>query len=173
MDEVYRSFGGPSAPAPRKGRPIPPGQGSGSDCGTDLRRADVAGGLAERDTVGMTKARLVSFGLVELDGRTYDHDVLVERGRVSRRRRRIRSRSGPVRSHPADHRGASAVALPADDHRDGRRGSSSGYARGRRGGPPPGIELLVLRTEEACVRLSAADATADVDETAAVLHVTC
>ena len=36
-----------------------------------------------------------------------------------------------------------------------------------------GIELLALRTEEACARLSAADATADVDETAAVLHVTC
>jgi len=34
------------------------------------------------------KARLVAFGLVEIDGRTYDHDVLVEHGRVSRRRKK-------------------------------------------------------------------------------------
>ncbi len=36
-----------------------------------------------------------------------------------------------------------------------------------------GVELLVLRTEEACARLSAAHDATDVDETAAVLHVTC
>jgi hypothetical protein len=46
------------------------------------------------------KARVVAFGLVELDGQTYDYDVLVERGRVSRR---LKKASKPQRDrygHP-------------------------------------------------------------------------
>src|SRR5450759_4107796 len=52
------------------------------------------------------KARLVSFGLVELDGQTYDYDVLVERGRVSRRRKKAskppRDRYGHTPLTPAE-----------------------------------------------------------------------
>ena len=33
------------------------------------------------------KARLISFGLVEIDGQTYDHDVVIDRGRVTRRKK--------------------------------------------------------------------------------------
>ena len=134
----------------------------------------MAGGLAERDTVGMTKARLVSFGLVQLDGRTYDHDVLVERGRVSRRRKKD---SKPQRDRYGHTPLTTAEPLPWHCRRmiigtgvEGRLPVTPEVVEEAR---RRGIELLVLRTEEACVRLSAADATADVDETAAVLHVTC
>ena len=51
-------------------------------------RLVVSGRGWRQHTEGIMKARLVAFGLVELDGMTYDHDVLVERGRVSRRRKK-------------------------------------------------------------------------------------
>jgi len=41
----------------------------------------------------MMKARLVEFGLVEINGKTYDYDVLIERGRSRAAARRPRSRS--------------------------------------------------------------------------------
>ena len=53
-----------------------------------MRRRPNRAGMAEQHSEGMMKARLVAFGLVELDGQTYDYDVLVERGRVSRRRKK-------------------------------------------------------------------------------------
>ena len=37
-------------------------------------------GMAEQPTEGMTKAGLIALGLVDFDGQTSNHDVLVERG---------------------------------------------------------------------------------------------
>ena len=116
------------------------------------------------------KARLVSFGLVELDGRTYDYDVLVERGRVSRRRKKA---SKPQRDRYGHTPLTTAEPLPWRC----RQLIVGTGAEGRLPVAPEvieearrrGVELLMLPTAEACARLS----TADVNETAAVLHVTC
>ncbi len=116
------------------------------------------------------KARLVAFGLVEIDGRTYDHDVLVEHGRVSRRRKKA---SKPERDRYGHTPLTTAEPLPWHCRRllvgtgvDGRLPVAPDVIEEahRRG-----IEVLILRTAEACAWLS----SADVDETSAVLHVTC
>jgi hypothetical protein len=126
--------------------------------------------MAEQHTEGMTKARLVAFGLLELDGQTYDYDVLIERGRVSRRRKKA---SKPQRDQYGHTPLTTAEPLPWHC----RRLIIGTGAEGRLPVAPDvivearrrGVELLMLPTAEACARLSAAD----VDETAAVLHITC
>ena len=40
------------------------------------------------------QVRLLEFGLIEIDGQQYDHDVVVEGGRVGRRRKKA---SRPLR----------------------------------------------------------------------------
>ena len=60
------------------------------------------------------KARLVEFGLVEIDGKTYDYDVLIERGRVSRRRKKA---SKPQRDRYGHTPLTTAEPLPWHCHR--------------------------------------------------------
>ncbi len=116
------------------------------------------------------KAHLVAFGLLELDGRTYDYDVLVERGRISRRRKKA---SKPQRDRYGHTPLTTAEPLPWRC----RRLIVGTGAEGRLPVAPDvieearhrGVELLMLPTAEACALLS----TADLDETAAVIHVTC
>ena len=118
------------------------------------------------------KATLVEFGLLEIDGRRFDRDVVVEGGRVGRRdkkaSKRLRDRYGHtplslLEPIPWQCRrlivgtGANG-ALPIDDavlEEAARRG----------------VELVALPTEEACELLSTADA--DLATTNAILHVTC
>ncbi len=116
------------------------------------------------------KARLVEFGLVEIDGRTYDRDLLVERGQVSRRRKKA---SKPERDRYGHTPLTTAEPLPWHCRRlvvgtgvDGLLPVAPEVFEeaGRRG-----IEVVLLRTAEACALLS----SADLDETAAVIHVTC
>ena len=116
------------------------------------------------------KARFVGFGEVELDGQRYRHDVVVERGQVSRRHK------GPSKDRRAafGHTPLTAAeripwhcrrlivgtgadgALPITDDviEEARRRD---------------VELVAVPTGEACRLLTGAD----LDDTAAVLHVTC
>jgi hypothetical protein len=114
--------------------------------------------------------RLVEFGLIEIDGQRYDHDVVVERGRVSRRRKKA---SRPLRDRYG-HTPLSLLepipwacrqlivgtgvdgALPIDEHV-----IAEAVRRG--------VELIVVPTDEACVLLSGAHC----HDTAAVLHISC
>jgi len=118
-------------------------------------------------------AHLVSFGLIEIEGERFDHDVVIERGRVGRRRKKA---SRPLRDQYG-HTPLSLLepipwgcrrlivgtgadgALPIDD-------AVFGEAHRR------GVELLAVPTEEACELLSVAD-DAELEGTAAILHVTC
>ena len=116
------------------------------------------------------QARLVSFGLVEIDGLRFDHDVVVDHGRVSKRRKKaskpLRDRYGhtPLSLLEPIPWGCRRLivgtgadgALPID--RDVRT-----EARRR------GVELVALPTAEACELL----ADADPASTNAILHVTC
>jgi hypothetical protein len=119
------------------------------------------------------KAHLVAFGLIEIDGERFDHDVVVERGQVGRRNKKaskpLRDRYGHtplslLEPIPWDCRrlivGTGAEgALPIDD---------AVFAEARR----RSVELVALPTDEACELLSTADA-AELADTAAILHVTC
>jgi hypothetical protein len=116
------------------------------------------------------EARLVRFGIVEIDGVRYDHDVVVDEGRVIKRKKGpskpLRERYGhtPLTAHEAIPWGGSLLvigtgadgALPIDP--------SLRLEAERRG-----VELVVVPTRDACALL----AEADPRTTYAILHVTC
>ena len=116
------------------------------------------------------QARLVRFGLLEVDGNRYDHDVVVERGRLRRRKK------GPSKTYRGEY-GHTPLSvdekLPWDAQRLIVRTGADGLlpvmpqvlteARRR------GVELIVRPTKEACALLERSDP----DLVGAVLHVTC
>jgi hypothetical protein len=116
------------------------------------------------------QAHLIGFGQIEIDGRQYEHDVVVERGNVRRRRKKA---SRPLRDRYG-HTPLSLLepipwacrrlivgtgvdgALPIDE--------AVVTEAARRG-----VELVAVPTDEACAMLSGAEHADD----AAILHVTC
>ncbi len=116
------------------------------------------------------RAKFIGFGVVEIDGRRYDRDVVVEGGRVGKRHKKA---SQPLR----DQYGHTPLSLEEP--------IPWGYRRlivgtGADGALPivdevvqeakrRNVKLIAVPTEEACRLLSELDP----DETAAVLHVTC
>jgi hypothetical protein len=116
------------------------------------------------------QCRLVSFGLIEIDGRRYDHDVVIDEGHV---RKRKKGPSKPRRSEyghtpltaneavPWSGRvlivgtGASGQLPIADDiHAEAKR---------------RGIRIEARPTAEACELLASAEGK----DASAILHVTC
>jgi hypothetical protein len=116
------------------------------------------------------RARFVRFGVVEIDGTRYEHDVMIEGGHVGRRHKRA---SRPLR----DEYGHTPLSLhePIPWHcrrlivGTGADGAlpivEDVLAEARR----RGVELVAVPTAEACRLLSAADP----ERTSAILHVTC
>jgi len=116
------------------------------------------------------KARLLGFGHLEIEGERFDRDVVIERGRVSKRRKKA---SQPLR----DRYGHTPLSLLEPIPWDCRRlivgtGADGALpidpevlaeARRRK------VRLVALPTAEACALL----ADADLDTTNAILHVTC
>jgi hypothetical protein len=110
-----------------------------------------------------------SFGSIEIDGRTYAHDVVIDQGRVRKRRKGASKRHRETYGHTplsAEEEipwrcsrlviGTGALgALPVMD-------AVKAAARHRK------VELVLVPTERA-IDLLAADAT----DTNAILHVTC
>lgn len=115
-------------------------------------------------------ARLVEFGLVEIDGRQYPHDVVIERGEV---RKRSKKPSKPFRDRFGHTPLSAREAIPWHGDRlvvgtgaDGRLPvMKEVIAEARR----RGIELVALPTEEACRLLRDRPAK----RVNAILHVTC
>jgi len=116
------------------------------------------------------ECRLVSFGLIEIDGRRFDHDVVVEAGHVRRRKK------GPSKRRQAEfgHTPLSAdEAIPWSSPRlivgTGANGrlpiTDDVYREAER----RGVEIIARPTVMACELLTAAGAT----DATAILHVTC
>jgi len=116
------------------------------------------------------QASLVRFGVLEIEGDRYDRDVVIERGRVGKRRKKA---SRPLR----DRYGHTPLSLLEPIPWDCRRLIVGTGADGALPIDPAvvaeagrqGVELVALPTEEACALL----ADADLETTNAVLHVTC
>jgi hypothetical protein len=116
------------------------------------------------------KANLIAFGEIEIDGQRYTRDVIIDRGRISRRRK------GPSKAFrgPFGHTPLSlAEAIPWGGHRlivgtgaDGRLPIAPDV---RAEADRRGIEVAALPTADA-LRLLAGMKSEDVY---AVLHVTC
>ncbi|HSM32612.1 MAG TPA: MTH938/NDUFAF3 family protein [Anaerolineae bacterium] len=115
-------------------------------------------------------AQLRAFGVLEIDGRRYEHDVVIEKGRVRKRKK------GPSRAHRQGygHTPLSAdEAIPWSAPRLIIGTGASGqlpimpavYAQAER----RGVDVIAEPTASACERLRDLDPASY----AAILHVTC
>lgn len=116
------------------------------------------------------QARLVGFGVLEIEGQRFEHDVVIEQGKLRKRRK------GPSKPYRAEY---GHTPLSADEDipwcaplliigsgADGRLPvMPSVIAEAER----RGVTLVVEPTEDACRRL----AELEPDGFAAILHVTC
>lgn len=124
---------------------------------------------AQRDNV-LVKAQLVAFGELRIEGERYERDVVIDAGRIRRRRKGAsKSRRGEFGHTPL----TSAEDIPWGGRRlivgtgadDALPISPDVYAEADR----RGIRIDALPTRDACRQLAELEAT----EVYAVLHVTC
>ena len=116
------------------------------------------------------KARLVRFGELEIDGQRYDHDVVIERGQVTRRKK---GPSKPYRDEYGHTPLSADERIPWSGHRlivgTGADGQLPIMPELRAAATKRGVEIVEMPTADACRML----ADLDDDEIAAILHVTC
>jgi hypothetical protein len=116
------------------------------------------------------KTRLLGFGLLEIDGRRYEDDLVIDRGEVRKRRKKpskpYRDRYGhtPLSADEEIPWGGSRLIVGT-----GAYGSLPVMPEVEEEARRRGIELVAVPTAEAC-RLIEGLAQRDVR---AVLHVTC
>lgn len=118
------------------------------------------------------RAVLIQFGEIEIDGRPYSHDVIVDRGDVSKRKKGPSKPQRAAFGHtpltaaeriPWGPAGSRLIVGTGDDGALPIAPDLRAEARSR------GVELAALPTREACRLL----AELPDDEIRAVLHVTC
>jgi hypothetical protein len=116
------------------------------------------------------RARLIEFGVIEIEGTRYEHDVVIDRGVVRKRGK------GPSKPH----RGRYGHTPLSIDEVIPWGGTQLVIGTGADGALPVmpevlseaqrrGVEVLAVPTREACRLLE----TLDADSVRAVLHVTC
>jgi hypothetical protein len=118
----------------------------------------------------MMDAKLIAFGVLDVDGQRYDHDVVIERGAIRERRK---GPSKPYRQAYGHTPLSVDEAIPWSEPTLIIGTGASGqlpimpevYAEAER----RGVELIAEPTEEACERLRVLDPQGY----AAILHVTC
>jgi hypothetical protein len=116
-------------------------------------------------------ARLISFGRIEVDGVRFDHDVVIARGSIRKRKKR------PSKAY-RDRYGHTPLSLDEAIPWSADRLIVGTGASGQLPIMPEVIEeadrrhveLVALPTAEACRLLTAAD---DGERVSAILHVTC
>jgi hypothetical protein len=116
------------------------------------------------------KARLLGFGLLEIDGRRYEDDVVIDRGDVRKRRKK------PSKAY-RDRYGHTPLSADEEIPWTGRRLIVGTGAYGSLPIMPEveaearrrGIELVSVPTAEACRLIEGLDRR----DVLAVLHVTC
>lgn len=114
--------------------------------------------------------RFPGFGVVEVQGTRYEHDVVIEHGRVGKRRKRA---SKPLRARYGHTPLSSLEPIPWDCRRlivgTGADGALPIEPEVINEASRRGVELVAVPTAEACDLL----ADADPATTNAILHVTC
>lgn len=116
------------------------------------------------------QVRLRGFGSVEVDGREYQHDIVIDGGEV---RKRKKGPSKPYRDEFGHTPLSAAEELPWGGRRliigTGAYGSLPIMPEVTEEAGRRGVELDAVPTEEACRLIEALDSR----EVHAVLHVTC
>jgi hypothetical protein len=110
-----------------------------------------------------------AFGSVQIDGKTYNHDVVLDRGVI---RRRDKKASRPLRSAYGHTPLSLSENIPWDCRRlvigTGAQGALPIVPEMRREAERRGVELLALPTVDAIALLEKGP-----EDTNAVLHLTC
>lgn len=116
------------------------------------------------------KVRLLGFGAIEVDGRDYEHDIVIDGGRVRQRKKKP---SKPYRDGFGHTPLSAEEELPWGGSRliigTGAYGSLPIMAEVMEEAGHRGVDLVALPTEDACRLI----ASLDEREVYAVLHVTC
>lgn len=116
------------------------------------------------------QAQLIAFGAIEIDGRRYDHDVVIDGGKV---RQWVKKASKAYRAADGYTPLSLGESLPWGGQRlivgTGRYGRLPVMPDVHQEAARRKVELVIVPTEEAC-RLLADQKDQDVY---AVLHVTC
>lgn len=116
------------------------------------------------------KAKLLEFGAIEIDGQRFEDDVVIERGKVRKRKKKL---SKPYRDQYGHTPLSAAEAIPWGGQRliigTGFYGAlpimPEVYAEAER----RGVEIMAVPTEEACRLLKETEDK----RIYAILHVTC
>ena len=116
------------------------------------------------------RARLLGFGDIELEGQRYDVDVVIERGQVRRRRKKL---SKPYRDRFGHTPLSAEEAIPWGGRRlivgTGANGLLPIMPEVYNEAARRNIEIIARPTEAACRLI----ADLEPDEVNAILHVTC
>ena len=116
------------------------------------------------------RAELLRFGVIEIDGRSYEHDVVIDRGVVSKRDKRASKRFRGRFGHTPL---STAGDLPWGGQQliigTGFDGALPVLPKVRRQAARRGVKLVVVPTSEACRLIESMPR----EEIRAVLHVTC
>jgi len=116
------------------------------------------------------KASWVRFGEIEIDGRRYDHDVVIDRGRIAKRRKKA---SKPYRGQFGHTPLSAGEAIPWGGPRlivgTGASGALPIMPEVWREARRRHVEIVAVPTEQALALLAETAPT----EARAVLHVTC
>lgn len=116
------------------------------------------------------QARLIAFGSIEVEGRRYDHDVVIDRGVVTKR---SKGPSKPYRSRYGHTPLSIDEAIPWGGTRlivgTGADGALPIMDAVRAEAGRRGVELVAVPTEEGCRLL----ADLEPAQVRAILHVTC
>ena len=115
-------------------------------------------------------ARLISFGVIQIDGQRFEHDVVLERGAIRKRKK------GPSKIY-RDRYGHTPLSVeetipwssPLLLIGTGASGQLPVMPEVYEEACRRGVEVLAEPTEEACQRLRSTDS----ENVAAILHVTC
>jgi hypothetical protein len=115
-------------------------------------------------------ARLVSFGVLEIDGQRYEHDAVIEGGVIRKRKK------GPSKAYreayghtPLSADEAIPWSAPLLIIGTGAAGQLPVMPEVYEEAQRRGVSIIAEPTETACRRLL----DADPDDVAAILHVTC
>lgn len=116
------------------------------------------------------QARLVEFGALEIEGRRYEHDVVIERGEL---RKRVKGPSKPYREEYGHTPLSAAEDIPWSAPLliigSGAAGQLPVMPEVLAAAESRGVEVVVEPTEDACRRLAALEP----EDFTAILHVTC
>jgi hypothetical protein len=116
------------------------------------------------------QVRLLRFGSIEVDGREYEHDIVIEAGQVRKRKKKP---SKPYRDQFGHTPLSADEKLPWGGSRliigTGANGSLPVMPQVLEEADRRGVDLAAIPTEDACRLI----ASIDPRQVHAVLHVTC